>query len=291
MALTNYGKLLKIAASAGVLSDYVKKKLNPGTGKEVGEDMKKLVGTPGAFRKKLLEMKPGPERQKFILDAALAKGKPNTVPVSIPLPDGGKMTYWVMPSYLSVDGVNLPISAEDNQRLADAWGMVLPTNKIITQVYQNASKKIDPRPLSAGGRIGDKTYSGEEVVKHKISDSDSAVQYSDNFNKALGDDKDGIISGYYKEISQPNKDGKVSIYGLFDKGKPIQNGLNTSHTTTKDPSGYAHTEYAMVSRLLNDKVEIETADGKKIRTTMEEVMSDPKWSGLVSDTPGGMKRY
>lgn len=268
--------LLKIAENAGILSSFVEKNL--------GGDS----SVPSDFKEKFAQSKPGPQRDQLVYDELVKRNKkPDLVPITVNGPASTKITYFVMPDYLNIDGLRVTVAGQMAQKIADHFGMHLPTPKMTQQIYDNADEKLSLTPLSAGGEIGGRHYTGEEVVKHKISDSDSALAYSqmaeDKIKNLQG--KPNLISGYMKQITQPDRPGKLSLYGLYDKsGNPIQSSSYTPHDTS------VHSEYASGLQLTGDKVIVTAPDGRKVETTMENILNNPNFAISLSNSVG-LKRY
>lgn len=247
-----------------------------------------------SFKEEFLRTPPGPKREQLIYDAAIKQGKPtNLVPVTVTLADGTKIVYRVMSDYLMIgdanDKIRVPISGNTAQRIADYFGMSLPTPKMVHQVYQAADTKLTAKPMSAGGNIGGKYYSGQEVVNHKISDSDTSVAFNERINQDLSKAKNPtLVAGHMKEITAPEAPGKLGLYGLYGAdGKPIQNSAFTPHDT------HLHTEYASGTRLVDDAVTvIKKENGKDVVTqmTLDDLMKDSNLSKAVS-TSGKLNRY
>lgn len=241
-----------------------------------------------SFKDEFSKTPPGPNREELVFNAAIRQGPPTQlVPVTINAPDGSKITYRTMPDYLTIDGIRVPMAGATAQRLADHWKMQLPTPKMSKQIWDAADTKIRPTPLSAGGRIGGKYYSGKEVVRSKISDSDSSIAYNDMINNQLSTlpNQPTLVAGHMKDIVQPSDPNKLGLYGWYDeKGVPIQYSAQTPHDIT------VHTEYGAGTRFIDNTVTIIRPDGKIETKTMEEIQRDPSLSkAIASET--GTKRY
>lgn len=274
--------LARLVKNAGIVADMVDAALSG--------DRPTLSDKPAAtgFREQFLKMAPGPKREAFVL-AEIKKYKPpvKLVPITIPGPNNTKVTYQVMPDYITLDGIRVPLAGQTAQKVADFYGMHLPTSKMSKQIWEAADTKIRPTPLSSGGRIGNKYYSGTDVVKSKIGDSDSALAYSTMIEEELSKHPNAnLIAGHMKDIVAPEGDpDKLGLYGWYGKdGKPIQYSARTPHDTI------AHTEYGAGTRLVGNTVTVTTADGRTVKTTMEDLMKDPVFSKTVTDTPG-VKKY
>lgn len=274
--------LARLAKNAGIVSDLVEQSLK-GSGITLSDQPK-----TGSFRQSFLQMKPGLERENFVLNE-IRKYKPpvKLVPITVDGPGGTKVTYNVMPDYITLDGIRVPLAGQTAQKVADFYGMYLPTSKMSRQIWEAADTKIRPPPLSSGGRIGEKYYSGREVVQHKIGDSDSAVAYSSMIENELQKHPGAnLIAGHMKDVIAPEgSPDRLGLYGWSGTdGKPLQYSARTPHDTI------AHTEYGAGTRLVGNKVTVTTPSGKVVNTTMEELLNNPDFSKAVSDTPG-VKKY
>lgn len=267
-------RLLALALQQGVLTTYVKNKLDS------------LPKEPGKFTEEFLKMKPGLEREKFLYNAAVAQGKPkNLVPVTIDGPNGTKIILNVTNDYLKVDNLRIPVAGQTGQKIADNFDMVLPTPKIVDAIYHNADAKIFTPPLSSGGKIGDRYYSGIDVVRGKISDSDSSLAYNQSIDKALEGKDPKLVGGSMKELIQPQSSpNKLGIYGWFTpNGTPLQ-PANSPHDTIQ------HSEYGLGLRLVDKQATIVNPDGSTRKVNINELAKDPQFGKLITDT-NGLTRY
>lgn len=240
-----------------------------------------------SFKEEFLKSKPGAAREALIFNEVIKRGPPKElVPVTVTTPDGSKITYRVMPDYVMIEGIRVPMAGMTAQRVADYFGMKLPTPKMSKQIWDAADTKIMPTPLSAGGTIGGKYYSPQEVVERKISDSDSSVAYNQMIDKQLSKKTDTptLVAGHMKDVVQPVDPNKLGLYGWYGKdGKPVQYSPNTPHDIS------IHTEYGAGTRLVADKVTITRPDGKIETRTMDEVQSDPNLFKAISNSPGNSR--
>lgn len=276
----------QLQKQAGIISDVVSKsyesKTTPKNNKQTSQP---IIGT---FKDKFLKLAPGPAREELVYNE-ITKNKPpiNLVPITVTTKDGTSITYKVMPDYLTLDGIRVPMSGVTAQKVADFYNMHLPTSKMSKQIWQAADTKIRPTPLSAGGVINGKHYSGQEVVDHKISDSDSSVAYNQMINDELKNHPNAnLVAGHMKDLIMPEgKSNRLGLYGWFGTdGKPIQYSARTPHDTT------VHTEYGAGTRLVDNNVSVTTPDGQTTNTTLDKILNDPQLSKAISTVPGD-KRY
>lgn len=213
------------------------------------------------------------KREEAILKAALSGNMPshlkNMKPVTTSWtdPDGRTHTgqYFVTPDYLAIgndqDAVRMPMSPLTAQKIADQWGAVLPTRKMVQQVYQQAEVKVAPKPMEPTSQM----MSNDYYLRHNAA-----------INKQLeGTPKGALVAGHKKDVVLTNalaqRPRQVAIYGWHQpNGKAIQ-GLSTVHENTY--SDYSH-GVRLVARTM-------IVDGKPM--DIRDVMASPKLYGLVSD--------
>lgn len=208
--------------------------------------------------------KPSPAREAFVLKSILDLPKEQILnsmkSITVNGPNGTKISYKVMPDYIKIDGDRVPMTGVTAQKVADHFGLNLPTPKQVLEIHQNADVKVSAKPLSGSGvNVNGKQYSGNDVVNTGVGYSPFALAYNDKINNQLkekGYTGEGIVSGFAKDIVPP-VNGKLGLYGLFDgKDKPIQGG---NGETPHDISH--HTEYGTYVRLVSPKVTITYPDG------------------------------
>lgn len=288
--------LSKIAASAGILSNIrpeietVKPNLLKAAGILTGL-VEQYYGVK-PFKAAFLSLPPGPERTKLIIEAIKKRSPKNLVTITVDGPNGTKIKLKAMRDYVTIEGVRVPLSAKDSEALAYYHNMRMLTSKMSRILYEKSPVKIMPKVLSAGGMIGGRYYSPEEVVASKIQDSDSAVAYSELMEKALKSYKGDIkgapwVHGYMKDIIQPTGDPNKTHYdGLYNPitGKAISSKGQTSHS--KNYVG----EYVSGSKWIANSVEVIHPDGRVENTTFDALQNDPIMYAAVADIPG-VKRY
>lgn len=187
------------------------------------------------------------------------------VTVSAKTPSGKQITgtIYVMPDYLAVgsdrDFVRVPMNPLTAQRIADAFGMLLPTTKIVDDIYRAAEVKLSPKPLPPGPQMTTSRY----YLKHNQTIEQSR-------RSQVG----ALTAGHKKDVVITNRlntrPGRVAIYGWHrPSGKPIQ-PLSLIH----------HDKYADYShgvRLVGSVMKI----GEK-EYNVEDVLRDPELAPLLS---------
>jgi hypothetical protein len=231
-----------------------------------------------SFREDYLKFgQPSPAREEFVYKAITGLSRDSIVksmkPITVKRPDGTKIIYKVMPDYLMVEGIRIPMAGNTAQKVADYFDLVLPNATIAKEIYQNSDVKVTANPLSySGANIDNKQYSGSDVVNKGVGYAPFALHYNDKVNEQLADKgvKPGsgqIVSGFAKDIVSPAAPGKLGLYGLYDaSGKPIQGGSGqTPHNTS------THTEYGSFVRLIYPDAVVIYPDGHQENKPIESV--------------------
>ncbi len=176
-----------------------------------------------------------------------------------------KVEMNVMPDYLAIgsdkDFIRIPMSPLSAQKIADRYNLVLPTAKMVDEIYKNSSLKYMPSPLPPG---------------KKMVTSDVYKQHNLLIEKQRkGRSLDQLASGHKKDVVLTNRlnaqPRKVAIYGWHRlNGKAIQ-PLSLVH-------GDYYADYSHGIRLVDPWIKI---DGK--RRNINGVMSDKNLASLVSN--------
>lgn len=101
-----------------------------------------------SFKDEFLKLPPGKEREDLVYKAVISQGPPKMVPVTVPGPDGSKITYNVSSDYLNIDGIRVPMTGATAQRIANHFKMHLPTSKQERQIFDAADTKLPATPMS-----------------------------------------------------------------------------------------------------------------------------------------------
>ena len=191
------------------------------------------------------------------------------VPVTVSATIGGTpttATYYVTPDYLAIgrddDFVRMPMSPVIAQPIADAFGCLLPTRKMVNDIWAAATVKLAPYPISPA--TVDIMLATTFYRHHQAVEAQRAGQ-------PLGQ----LIAGIQKDVvitpllaTNPNK---VAIYGWhYQNGTPIQ-PLYLGHESTY--MDYSHGIRLVRQQMLVNGVEMSVAS----------VLADPSLCVLLSD--------
>jgi len=212
-----------------------------------------------------------PERESLVLNAALSGRIPeflrNFVDVRSTFVDKEgevhEAVFRVMPDYLSIgtdeDFVRMPLTPHVAQHIADIWGCVLPTRKMVDLIYQHADVKLKPQPM---------TQDRESFATFLEHDRLIQQQWDNRLPNQLvaGIKKDVVITNRLAE-----KPGRVAIYGWHQpNGEPIQ-PLTTVHV-----EGYV--DYSHGIRFVDQWALV---DNERQRIT--DILQDSELCHLLSD--------
>lgn len=183
--------------------------------------------------------------------------------------DGNEHTaeYFVAPDYFCIgsdeDYFRAPITPETAEEIADKFGWLLPTPKMVDQIYAAAAVKLDPEPIPPTAEMTTVPVFARhnEMVQAQLR----------RCNATLGQ----LVAGHMKDVviasRLTNSPGKVAIYGWHQPGgKPIQ-PLYLGHTSR-------WVDYSQGARFVLREM---TVDGE--HTTVEKILADPKLSALISN--------
>jgi len=208
------------------------------------------------------------EREKQILAEVKAGNVPpflrTLVPVSVSA-RGVKATYFVAPDYLAVgsddDFFVTPLTPLTAQTIADRLDCVLPTPKMVDDIYAAATVKLTPAPIPPSPAMTTVAV---------------FLRHNEMVRAERGERPPGaLVAGHKKDVVIANKvfatRGKVAIYGWHKSvGKPIQ-PLYTGHTAS-------WVDYSHGIRLVSRWMKV---DG--VATTIEKVLADSERAALLSN--------
>jgi hypothetical protein len=230
--------------------------------------------TGSQFAARILQLDPR-QREEAILAQILSGNIPTflrtLVPVSLNsiLPGGKRKnaTIFVTPDYLAIgsddDYLRIPMNLYTAESIANHFGFILPTKKIVDEIYAQSTYRLTPQPMTAGPEMRSTAYyrTHNQMIQEQMG--------------AMGVRLGALIAGHKKDVVITNRlatnEGKIAIYGWHrDVGDPIQ-PLSTIH-------GAFYADYSHGVRLVSEMVFV---DGK--RRSIYEVLRDPTLAGLFSN--------
>lgn len=152
-------------------------------------------------------------------------------------------TIWVTPDYLAIgsddDFLYVPLTYYSATAVANSFGCVLPTPRMVDAIYEQSAHHLKPAPLPAGPLMRSNLYLSQHQQRIDVQ----------RFGLPLGD----LISGHKKDLVLSNRlsqvPGRVAIYGWHRAPHdPIQ-PLSTVH-------GAQYVDYSHGVRLVSATVEV-----------------------------------
>jgi hypothetical protein len=166
------------------------------------------------------------------------------VTLSTKASNGHAATIWVTPDYLAIgsddDFLYVPLTYYSATVVADRFGCVLPTVRMVDAIYEQSAHHLTPAPLPAGPLMRSNLY----LSKHqrRIDEQRSGLLPGE------------LIAGHKKDLVLSNRlsqlPGRVAIYGWHRApGDPIQ-PLSTVH-------GARYVDYSHGVRLVSTTVVVD----------------------------------
>lgn len=227
--------------------------------------------TGSSLANKLMNSLPDQNRENIFLDEYVKGNVPSFLrhPVEITISSGAnKITYQVLPDYLCIgtdeDFIRTPLNPITAKKIADLYNAVLPTTKIVNQIWKAATVKVAPKPNGP-------PYNAYQQSIAAILENENAIKEQTRgmlLGKLLaGHKKDVVITSRLVKNSWP-----VAIYGWhYLNGKVIQ-GLNTTHHDK------LYKDYSHGIRLVSKKVIV---NGNTM--SFYDVLKNRKLCNLISD--------
>jgi hypothetical protein len=176
-------------------------------------------------------------------------------------------TIFVTPDYLAIgsdeDFLRIPMNLATAMTIADEFGFVLPTRKIVNAIYAQSGHHFVPEPLPAGLRMTSTDYYRTHNALIEKQARAAAV--------SLGT----LVSGHKKDVVLTNlltrTPGRIAIYGWHrPSGEPIQ-PLSTVH-------GACYADYSHGVRLVAD-----TAWESGQLRSVRDILRDASLASALSD--------
>ena len=215
------------------------------------------------------------EREEAILEEISKGNLPEflrkLVPVDLQceLADGKNLTatIFVTPDYLAIgsdsDFLRIPMNLHTAVTIAERFGFVLPTKKMVDAIYLQSRYHLVPQPLPAGPQMRTTAYywTHNQMIEDQVH--------------AIGARLGALVSGDKKDVVMTNRlamnVGRIAIYGWHrGPGQPIQ-PLSTVH-------GANYADYSHGIRLISEWALI---NGKL--QSIRDFLQDPSRARVFSD--------
>jgi len=215
------------------------------------------------------------DRERAILDEISKGNLPDFLRRLVPVRVRGEVaagkdlvaTIFVTPDYLAIgsdsDFLRIPMNLHTAVTVAERFGFVLPTRKMVDAIYLQSRYHLAPQPLPAGPQMRSTDYywTHNEMI--------------DDQTHAIGAQLGELVSGDKKDVVMSNRLavhlGRIAIYGWHrGAGQPIQ-PLSTVH-------GANYADYSHGIRLVSEWAMI---DGKL--RPVRDILHDPSTAAILSD--------
>jgi hypothetical protein len=179
---------------------------------------------------------------------------------------GHRLVYWVSADYLNLgsdaDSILIPMAWPTVRALVAEWNVLLPTAKMVDQIYQQSDRIYWPHAYAPSDVMSDKAV----FVEH-----DAWIRARPGFDFH----EFPLVSGHKKDLvaAKPllDKPQKLAIYGWHT----IANGVAIQPQSLWHADFYV--DYSHGIRLVAPKAEL---DGKVV--SIAKVLKDPELASLIS---------
>lgn len=204
---------------------------------------------------------------KEIASGNIPEHQRRLLPVTVTDQAGRSANLHVLCDYLAVgsddDFIRMPMTAAAAQRIANLTETMLPTPKLVDDIYKQAVARLPPSYIDGGpteDEIADFLFHHDKLEKNR-----RRLGYSLGVLTA-GDKKDIVLCE--RLLERPNR---VAIYGWHKSDDSVIQPLSTTHSCR-------YADYSHGVRLIDQRVEI---DGEL--HLLPEVLQDPELAALFSD--------
>ena len=214
----------------------------------------------------------GAERDAMIVRELLRGNLPDflrdltPVTVSGRLPNGraAEVTICVTPDYLALgsddDFIRVPMGLPAAAHVADRFGFLLPTTRMVDAIYAQARLRLSPQPMTPGAQMSSTRYFWQhnETVEGQTRGREERML-------TAGQKKDLVLTNRLR--SHP---GRVAIYGWHKRnGEPIQ-PLSTVH-------GEFYSDYSHGVRLVSQTAFV---GGRAV--ALADLLADPDYAQILT---------
>ncbi len=184
--------------------------------------------------------------------------------------------YEVMPDYLAIgsneDYCRIPMGPITAQKIADLFGAIMPTSKLVDDIYKNSIIKLEPVTYTP---VGDENTFVSKFITHNQDIENQLISAGGIPGQLVGGIKKDVVLS--NKIFDSTKQNRVVIYGWHKlNGFPIQ-PLTNVHINS-------YVDYSHGIRLLNDEMIL---DGETV--SVKSVLSDPLLYKVLSNETEPMK--
>lgn len=222
----------------------------------------------------------GNAREDFVFQQVVNGNVPDfmRMPVTIQLGINGMSAQLdVAPDYLCLGTNESYFYAQCNiataQRIADICDAMLPTSRIVDEIWKQATVRMGPKPW---GPPYDATMFSSERL---LNQSTKLLMQRQGYENPLGELTAGHFKDYILVPRMAQKKDRTCIYGWHKRdGNPIQPVQLDFHELT-------YVDYSQCPRLISKRIIV---DG--VIHAMSEVMASSRWSVVLKNGPSDISR-
>ncbi|MDP4115554.1 MAG: T9SS type A sorting domain-containing protein, partial [Bacteroidota bacterium] len=183
--------------------------------------------------------------------------------------------YETLPDYLAIGSdsnfCRIPMGPVAAQKIADLFGAVMPTRKLVDNIYQNCEVKLAPVTYAP---VGNQNELIPKFIEHNTAIEQQRIAAGGQLGQLTGGTKKDVVLSNL--IIDPARLNHVVIYGWHQlNGQPIQ-PLTNIHINT-------YVDYSHGIRLLNNDLLIDN-QVKKVK----DILKDAILYKVLSDETGVM---
>ena len=185
--------------------------------------------------------------------------------------------YEVMPDYLAIgsddDFCRIPMGPITAQRLANLFGSVMPTSKLVDDIYSKSLLKLAPVTYDP---VGNQNTLVPKFIEHNQAIENQRINAGGVLGQLIGGIKKDVVLS--NKIVDPTRPNHVVIYGWHQlNGVPIQ-PLSNVHINS-------YVDYSHGIRFLNKEISIDGAV-----KNIETILADPILYKMLSNEIGPMNQ-
>jgi len=215
----------------------------------------------------------GQIREDLILSECLSGNIPNFLRTFAPVTitsGNNSITYLVMPDALSIgnddDYIRIPTAPGTAQIIANKFDCVMPTKKMVDDIWKASENKILPKPFGAPYDIDIIRTHRYKWINNKINEQ---MVGKDKSKLTAGGKKNVVLT---KDLAPNNLNKRVAIYGWFYANGNVIQGLNAAeHNDT-------YCDYSHSITLISKDVMV-----NGVIMNFYDVLNDKNLCKLISD--------
>ncbi|HAP35509.1 MAG TPA: hypothetical protein DCQ28_06040, partial [Bacteroidetes bacterium] len=183
--------------------------------------------------------------------------------------------YEVMPDYLCVgsndDFCRVPMGPVTAQKLANLFGAIMPTAKMVDDIYSKAGIKVAPVTYAP---VGNENEQVAKFILHNTAIENQRVSSGLPLGTLMGGTKKDVVIS--NKIVDPTRPGYVVIYGWHQL-----NGVAIQPLTNIHSGSYV--DYSHGVRLMNVEILVDS-----VTMNVKQMLTDTKWYKVLSNETGAM---